>query len=85
MESTMDTRRISRSQDASDQAAELGTETVSADLVELVELRYVVSARGRTGIGAIVPAIMLLAALATIAALAIATSTGWSVLNAWSG
>ena len=81
----MDTRRISRSRDSSDQAAELGTETVPVDLVELVEIRYVVTARGRAGIGTIVPAILLLAALATIAALAIATSTGWSVLNAWSG
>ena len=81
----MDTRRFSSSQDSSDSVAELGTDIVPVDLVELVELRYAVSARGSTGIVTIVPALLLFAALATIAALAIMTSTGWSVLNAWSG
>ena len=76
----MDTRRSSRSEDEFGGDAELGNEWVPFDRVELVELRYAVSVRGRTGIGSIVPAIVLLAALLTIATLAIATSAGWDIV-----
>lgn len=78
--SPMDTRRIPGSQPTSS-PAEIGTETVPVNLVELVELRYVVTARGRTGLGSIIPAIVLFGVLATIATLAIATSNGWSILT----
>jgi hypothetical protein len=76
----MDTRRSSRSEDEFGGDAEVGTEWVPFDRVELVELRYAVSVRGRSGIGSILPAILLLAMLLTIATLAIATSAGWDIV-----
>jgi hypothetical protein len=79
----MDTRRASASGESFRPGAELGTETVPIDLVELVELRYVVTPRGGAGLKAMVSALVLLAAVATIATLAIATSGGWSVLDAY--
>ena len=79
----MDTRRVTGSREASAPAAELGTDTVPVDLVELVELRSTITARRRHGLRAELYALALLGVLAFIAVLAIATSNGWSILDAY--
>ena len=79
----MDTRGTSGSRDSFRPVAELGTETVPVDLVELVQLRYEVTARQGAGLGAAPYVFALLGVLAIIAVLAIATSTGWSVVDAY--
>ena len=78
----MDTRRISGPADRIRSAAEPGTDTVPIDLVELVELRSSTTARHGSGLGATLYVFALLGVLAVIVALAIATSGGWTILNA---
>jgi hypothetical protein len=77
----MDTRRIAATNQALLAAPERRLETIPFDTVELVEVRYIVMRRGRAGFGALVPALVLTAILATIALLAVATQSGWSVLG----
>jgi hypothetical protein len=77
----MDTRRIAATNQALLAAPERRLETIPFDTVELVEVRYIVMPRGRAGFGALVPALVLTAILATIALLAVATQSGWSVLG----
>jgi hypothetical protein len=79
----MDTRRISGSREPSRSAVQVSTDTGSIDLVELVELRSVVTARHGSGLGALLYVFALLGVLAVIAVLAIATSSGWSILDAY--
>lgn len=77
----MDTRRMQGSSlDPRTPAAELGTETVPLDLVELFELRSSVAIRGRWGVASVVPALVLLGIVTIIATFAIATSSGWSIV-----
>ena len=66
-------------------AAELGTDTAPINLVELAQVRYIVRWGKTQGLGAIVSTFIVIAVLAVIAVFAIATSTGWSVLDPWSG
>jgi hypothetical protein len=79
----MDTRRISGSRESSQPPVEVSTDTGSIQLVELVELRTTISARRRHGLRAELYAFALLGVLAIIAILAIATSSGWSILDAY--
>jgi hypothetical protein len=79
----MDTRRISGSRESSQPPVEVSTDTGSIQLVELVELRSSITARRRHGLGAELYAFALLGVLAIIATLAIATSSGWSILDAY--
>jgi hypothetical protein len=78
----MDTRHAPGNRDPF-RRPDQGTETAPVDLVELVELRYAVTAQRRTGLGSIVSGFALLGVLAVIAILAIATSTGWSVVRGY--
>jgi hypothetical protein len=79
----MDTRRITGSRDRAPSPVEVSTETGSIDLVELVELRTTITARRRHGLRAELYAFALLGVLAVIALLAIATSSGWTILDAY--
>jgi hypothetical protein len=76
----MDTRRATGPGNPIRPAAELGTETVPVNLVELVELRYAITTRQGSGLGGLVYTLAVLGVLAVIAILAIATSSGWSIL-----
>ena len=78
----MDTRRAPGYREATRATVEVGTDTGSIQLVELVELRSGVTARHGTGLGALLYVFGLLGVLAVIAILAIATSSGWSILRA---
>ena len=79
----MDTRRGSGTQQSSRPSAELGTETVPVDLVELARVRSTLTVRGTTGFFPVISGFALLGLLTVIALLAIATSAGWSVLDAY--
>ena len=81
----MDTWHIFGSDPSFRPAAELGTDTAPIDLVEVAQVRYIVTSRNAQGFRAIVSTFALIAVLAVIAVFAIATSTGWSVLDPWSG
>ena len=75
----MDTRRASGPAD-SHPTAELGTETGPISLVDLVELRGVITMGGSTRLRDLVPALILFAVVSVIATFAIATSRGWSIV-----
>lgn len=79
----MDTRRISGSRDSFRPVAELGTDTVPVDLIELARVRPIATMRGSTGLAAAGSAFLLIGALAAIMVLAIATSVGWSILRGY--
>ena len=81
----MDTWHVFRSNPSFRPAAELSTDTAPIDLVELVRVRYNVRWGKAQGLGAVVSTFVVIAVLAVIAVFAIATSTGWSVLDPWSG
>ena len=75
----MDTRRTTATNEPAP-APDRGFDTAPFDLVELVELRPVIVVRGTSGLGALIPAVILTAAVMTIAFLAIVTRAGWSWL-----
>lgn len=79
----MDTRRTAGSREPARSAVEVSTDTGSVQLVELVELRSTVTARHGRGLGALIYVFALLAVLAIIALFAIATSSGWTILDAY--
>lgn len=79
----MDTRRVAGSRESFGPAAELGTETVPLSLVELAEVRAIVTLRGSQGFSALMSNFAVIGILAVIAILAIATSAGWSILDAY--
>ena len=79
----MDTRRADHSRQPLRSAVELGTDTGSFDLVELVEIRYAVSPRHHTSVGSIISGLAVFAVVLAIVSLAIATSQGWSILDAY--
>jgi hypothetical protein len=79
----MKSQRASAPRDGGASDPEGWIEVVPRERVELVELRYAVTAPHGTGLGGLLYVFALLGVLATIAVLAIATSSGWSVLRAW--
>ena len=79
----MDTRRAFGPDSSYRPAAELGTDTVPIDLVELVRVRSTVTLRGTSGFWPAISTFAVLGVLTVIALFAIATSAGWSVLDAY--
>jgi hypothetical protein len=79
----MDTRRVSGTHQSFRPPVELGTETVPVDLVELAKVRATLTVRGTSGFWPVISTFALLGVLTVIALLAIATSAGWSVLDAY--
>ena len=79
----MDTRRVAGTRESFGSAAELGTETVPVELVELSDVRSIVTARRAAGSAAILSTVVVLGVMTVIALLAIATSAGWSILDAY--
>jgi hypothetical protein len=66
-------------------AGERGTDATKVDRVDLAEVRYIVRPRGAQDLRSIASTFVAIAVLTVIAVFAIATSTGWSVLDPWSG
>ena len=79
----MDTRRVSGTQQSVRHSFDLGTETDPVDLVELARVRSTLTVRGAAGFWPVISSFALLGVLTVIALLAIATSAGWSVLDAY--
>ena len=79
----MDTRRAFGPDNSFRPAADLGTDTVPVDLVELARVRATLTVRGTSGFWPVISTFALLGVLTVIALLAIATSAGWSVLDAY--
>ena len=79
----MDTRHVPGTREPSRQEPELGIETVSIDLVQLAEVRSMTTIRGTDGFWAMLSSLLLLGIAIVIALLAIATSAGWSIVDAY--
>ena len=79
----MDTRRVPGTQQSFRPPVELGTETRPVDLVELARVRSTLTVRGASGFVPVISGFAVLGVLTVIALLAIATSAGWSVLDAY--
>jgi hypothetical protein len=79
----MDTRRVPGTQQSFRPALEQGTESVPVDLVQLARVRATLTVRGSTGFWPVISTFVQLGLLTVIALLAIATSAGWSVLDAY--
>ena len=79
----MDTRRAFGPDNSFRPARDLGTDTVPVDLVELARVRSTLTVRGTSGFWPVISSFALLGVLTVIALLAIATSAGWSVLDAY--
>ena len=79
----MDTRRVAGTRESFGPAAEVGTDTGSVQLIELAYARYVVASRRHRDLGAMLSMLAVIGILSVIAILAIATSAGWSILDAY--
>jgi hypothetical protein len=79
----MDTRRVFGPDSSFRPPAELGTETVPVDLVELAAVRSTLTLRGTPEFWPVISTFAVIGILTVIALLAIATSAGWSILDAY--